>query len=115
MFTIENLSFKKFVDHVMDEMKLQEIPKDQKEKFQRQIVETLGDRIITSAVNAMNTENIMQFEIIKSENPQLTTFEALFMVADSIPAIAHIIEKNVNDLAKELTNDADKVHTIFNK
>lgn len=113
MFTIENFSFKKFVDQVMEKMKLNEIPEDQKEKFRKQIVETLGDRIITSAVNGMNNENILQFEMIRSENPQFTTFETLFMMADNIPAIAQIIEKSINDLEEELTHDADKVNEIF--
>lgn len=114
MFTIENFSFKKFIDHVMEKMKVNKIPEDQKEKFRKQIIETLGDRIITSAVNGMNTENILQLEIIRSENPEFTTFEALFMMADNIPAIAQIIEKNINDLEKELTYDADKVNSVFN-
>lgn len=115
MFDYINFSFEKFVDHVIETMKLGDLSDEMKAKFEMEISKALADRIITTMVNAMTEENLKMYDRVREENPDFTTIEAIMIVVDQIPELHEVLIKNVNDLAKELTHNADQVEQALAK
>ncbi|MBA4337193.1 hypothetical protein C0416_05505 [bacterium] len=115
MFTFENYSAKAFVDYVVEQMKLKDSNPDVKAKIEKEILTTLGRRIIASVVNAMTEENLVKFDIIKATHPEFSDYEAIFALIDEIPLLHEIMIKNVNDLAQELIYDVNRLDEALEK
>jgi hypothetical protein len=114
-FTYENFTHKAFVEYVMKEMKLTDADPNVTEKIQKEILRTLGDRILLSIMSAMTEENLLEFEMMKEMYPGQSEFEMLFSIIDKVPALHEVLLKNVNDLAEELLYDVDKLDEVIDK
>ncbi|MFC1600365.1 hypothetical protein ACFL3T_05025 [Patescibacteria group bacterium] len=114
-FTYENFSHKAFVDYIMKEMKLTDADPDVTEKIKKEILRTLGDRILLSIMSAMNEENLLEFEMMQATYPGLSEFEMLFSIIDKVPALHEVFLKNVNDLAEELLHDVSRLDEVIDK
>ncbi len=115
MFDYINFSFEKFVDHIIETIKLVDLSDEMKLKFELEISKTLADRIVTTMVNAMTEENLQMYDRVRQENPDFTTVEAIMIVIDEIPELHDVFIKNVNDLAKELTYNSEQVEEALAK
>jgi len=113
MFSLENFSFKDFIDHVMKEMKLDKTEEPQKSRIEKEIFNLVVDRMFVSVTNSMTQENLLQFEAIKKSVPDASSLESLFIIAEDIPLLGEALEKGVDDLVKELTRTADDVDTML--
>jgi len=109
MFTFENYSPKAFIDYVMGEMKLNNSNPDIKAKIEKEIIKTLGQRIIISVMNAMTEENMVKYEVLRHAHPEFNNYEVIFAIVDEIPALHEIMMKGVNDLAQELIYDTNRL------
>jgi len=115
MFDQKNFNYRNFIDHVMEKMRLTDTPEPTKSKIEKQIARRLGDRIITTTMHTMTEENMAMFEQIKRDNPDLSDFEALYSMIEEVPALAEAVMKGINDLADELTYDADRLDIALEK
>lgn len=115
MFDYINFSFEKFASYVIEKMKLGSLSDEMKLKFETEISKALADRIITTMVNAMTEENLQMYDRVKQENPDFTTVEAIMIIVDEIPELHEVLIRNVNDLAEELTFNADQVEQALAK
>ncbi|MBD3157135.1 hypothetical protein GF369_04900 [Candidatus Peregrinibacteria bacterium] len=115
MFTFENYSPKAFIEYVMDKMNLNDAKPDVKKKIEKEIVKTLGQRIITSVVNSMTEEDMMKYEILRDANPKWSKYEVLFAFIDEMPTLHEVMMKGVNDLAQELIYDTNRLDEAIEK
>lgn len=115
MFTFENYSPKAFIEYVMDKMNLNDAKPDVKKKIEKEIVKTLGQRIITSVVNSMTEEDMMKYEILRDANPKWSKYEVLFAFVDEMPTLHEVMMKGVNDLAQELIYDTNRLDEAIEK
>lgn len=109
MFTFENYSPKAFIEYVMDKMNLNDSKPEVKKKIEKEIVKTLGQRIITSVINSMSEEDMMKYEILRDANPNWSKYEVLFGLIDEMPTLHEVMMKGVNDLAQELVYDTNRL------
>jgi len=114
-FTYENFSHKAFLDYILKEMKLEDAEPEVLEKIKKEIMRTLGDRILVSIMSAMTEENLLEFEMMQATYPGLSEFEMLFSIIDKVPALHEVMIKNVNDLAQELLYDVEKIDEVIDK
>lgn len=114
-FTYENFTHKSFVEYVMKEMKLTDADPEVTAKIQKEILRTLGDRILLSIMSAMTEENLLEFEMMQEMYPDQSEFEMLFSIIEKVPALHEVLIKNVNDLAEELLYDVDKIDEVIAK
>lgn len=115
MFTFENYTPKAFIDYVMDKMNLNNAKPDVKKKIEKEIVKTLGQRIITSVVNSMSEEDMMKYEILRDANPSWSKYEILFALVDEMPTLHEVMMKGVNDLAQELIYNTNRLDEAIEK
>jgi len=115
MFTFENYTHKAFIDYVIKKMNLSDANPDVKLKIEKEIIKTLGRRIISSVINSMTEENMVKYEIIKHAHPEFSNYEVLFALIDDIPALHEVMIKGVNDLAQELIYDTTKLDKALEK
>ncbi len=115
MFTFENYSPKAFIDYVMEKMDLNDAKPEVKKKIEKEIVKTLGQRIITSVINSMSEEDMMKYEILRDANPNWSKYEVLFGLIDEMPTLHEVLMKGVNDLAQELVYDTDRLDEALAK
>lgn len=106
-FTEENFSPKFFIEHVMTTNKLGESNPLLKKKIEKEILRTLNDRILVTILGAMTDEDKEAFQAIKKAYPEITPFGAILALLEEIPALNEHMLKGVNDLAEELTRDAE--------
>lgn len=109
MFTFENYSPQAFVEYVMDKMNLNDAKPEVKKKIEKEIVKTLGHRIITSVINSMSEEDMMKYEILRDANPNWSKYEVLFGLIDEMPTLHEVMIKGINDLAQELIYDTNRL------
>lgn len=109
MFTFENYSPKAFIEYVMDKMDLNDAKPEVKKKIEKEIVKTLGQRIITSVINSMSEEDMMKYEILRDANPNWSKYEVLFGLIDEMPTLHEVMMKGINDLAQELIYDTNRL------
>lgn len=109
MFDHSNFTYKNFIDYVIEKMHLNDVKEPTKSKIKQEILHILGDRILYATANAMTEENLDTFNTMKEENPNLTVFEILFLMADQIPVLYEVMMKHINDLAEELIYDVERL------
>lgn len=106
MFTPENFSFKAFIDFVIERMNLKDAEEDVRTKIEREIMRLLDNRIMACVFGSMTEENLIQYDLMREQNPEVSEFEIIFKMVDEIPGLHEIMLKGVNDLAEELIYDA---------
>lgn len=105
-FTAENFSPKFFIEHVMEINELGKNDPLLKKKIETEILRTLNDRILVTILKAMTEEDMEAYKAIRKVHPELTEFGAMLALLDEIPALHELMLKSINDLAEELTKDA---------
>lgn len=115
MFTSENFSYQAFIDYVMDKLRLNDSEPDIKAKIEKELLRTLGNRILLSVMNAMTDDDIQTFEMIRTANPDMSDYEIIYSIVDEIPALYEVMMKNINDLVDELTYDVERLDAILEK
>jgi hypothetical protein len=115
MFTFENYTPKAFINYVMDKMNLNDAKPNVKKKIEKEIVKTLGQRIITSVINSMSEEDMVKYEILRDTNPKWSKYEVLFALIDEMPTLHEVMMKGVNDLAQELVYDTNRLDEAIEK
>lgn len=115
MFTFENYTPKAFIDYVTDKMNLNDAKPNVKKKIEKEIVKTLGQRIITSVINSMSEEDMVKYEILRDTNPKWSKYEVLFALIDEMPTLHEVMMKGVNDLAQELIYDTNRLDEAIEK
>jgi len=113
MFDLKNFSYKSFIDHVMQRMHLENAEEEVKTKIEKEISRILGNRVITTVMNCMTEDNLIEFEMLRAQNPNMADMELIFLYVDKIPALAEAVIKSVNDLADELTYDAERLDKVL--
>ncbi|MBN1494749.1 hypothetical protein JW911_03375 [Candidatus Peregrinibacteria bacterium] len=113
MFDSKNFSYRTFLDHVMQRMHLENTEEPIKTKIEKEIARILGNRIITTVMNTMTEDNLTEFDILRTKNPDLADLELLFMYVENIPALSESMIKSINDLADELTYDAARLDKVL--
>ena len=114
MYTYDSFDFKSFIDYVLEKMNLKDIKDPEKTKFQMEILRQLDNRIITCVFNAMTDENLDEYDSLRILHPEYTNMQAILVISDKIPALREIFIKSINDLADELTYDAQRVEQAIN-
>jgi hypothetical protein len=115
MFTSENFTYQAFIDHVMEKLKLNDSEPDIKAKIEKELLRTLGNRILLSIMHAMTDDDIKTFEMIRTANPDMSDYEIIYAIVDEIPALNEVMLKNINDLVDELTYDAERLDEVLEK
>jgi hypothetical protein len=113
MFDSKNFSYKSFIDHVIQRMHLENAEEEVKIKIEKEISRILGNRIITTVMNCMTEDNLTEFEMLRVQNPNMADMELIFLYVEKIPALAEAVIKSVNDLADELTYDAERLDKVL--
>jgi hypothetical protein len=106
-FTAENFSPKFFIEHIMKTNKLGESNPLLKKKIEKEILGTLNDRILVTILGAMTDEDKAAYQAIRKAHPEITEFGAMLALIEEIPALNEHMLKGINDLAEELTKDAE--------
>lgn len=114
-FTEENFSPKFFIKHVMQTNKLGESDPLLEKKIEKEILRTLNDRILVTILKAMTDEDKQAYQAIRKTHPEITEFGAMLALLEEIPALNEHMLKGVNDLAEELTRDAEGLRNALNK
>jgi len=109
MFTPENFSFKAFIDLVIERMNLKNAEEGVRTKIEREILRLLDNRIMGCVFNSMTEDNLIQYDLLREQNPEVSDFENLFKMIEEIPALHEIMLKGVNDLADELIYDSQRL------
>ncbi len=112
-FTAENFTYQAFIDHVMEKLKLNDAEPDIKSKIEKELLRTLGNRILLSVMHAMEDDDIKTFEMIRTANPDMSDYEIIYALVDEVPALHEVMMKNINDLVEELTYDAQRLDEIL--
>jgi len=115
MFTSENFSYQAFISHVMEKLKLNDSEPDIKAKIEKELLRTLGNRILLSVMNAMTDDDIQTFEMIRTKEPDLSDYEIIYAIVDEVPALHEVMMKGINDLVDELTDDAEKIQEVLDE
>jgi len=115
MFTPENFTYQAFIDHVMKKLQLNDSEPDIKAKIEKELLRTLGNRILLSVMHAMTKDDIQLFEMIRASEPDLSDFEIIYAIVDQVPALNEIMMKGINDLEKELTYDAERLQEVLDE
>jgi hypothetical protein len=112
-FTAENFTYQAFIDHVMEKLKLNDAEPDVKSKIEKELLRTLGNRILLSVMHAMTDDDIKTFEMIRTANPDMSDYEIIYAIVDEVPALHEVMMKNINDLLDELTYDAQRLDEVL--
>ena len=113
MFDTNNFSYRVFLDYVMQKMHLENTEEQVKTKIEKEIVRILGNRIITTTMNSMTEDNLIEFDMLRNAHPDFSDLELLFTFVENIPALSEALIKGVNDLAEELTYDSERLDEVL--
>lgn len=114
-FTEDNFSPKLFIEHVMKTNQLGESNPILKKKIEKEILRTLNDRILVTILGAMTDEDMQAYQAIRKAHPEITEFGAMLALLEEIPTLNEFMLKGVNDLAEELTRDAEGLRDALKK
>lgn len=98
-----------FVDKVLDDCKLGDVPADVRAELAEQVERRLSERITATIINAMSDKDMRLYEKVLADHPELDDMDALTIVASSLPDVQVKMLKSIQDLYEELTYDAQQI------
>jgi hypothetical protein len=99
----------KFVDEVIKAMKIGKTSDFKNAALREEIEARLGDRIIVTVINSMETRELKIFESLMVDHPELDEIDALMVMAPNMPGLKEKLERNINSLYAELAYDAERI------
>ena len=106
MLNYKNFTLKGFIDYVIENADLGNLNEKMRFKIEKEIATAFQNRVVTTMFDLMDEENVKDYKELREKNTKLDAFDALIIMADTIPAIQPALIKNVNDLAQELITTA---------
>ena len=99
----------KFIDEVIKDMKLGDAPAPTMLALREAIEAKLSDRILATVINGMEERELILFETMLTDHPELDEIDALMVLAPQIHGLKEKMERNINSLYSELTYDAEQI------
>ncbi len=106
MFTYDNPQ--KFIESLIRKMNFKKLDNDVLYDMEEALYDRLASRIIATMLSSFNEKDYDELSrLIDKED--MSTEDAFIMVAEKIPNIEEKVNKNVDDLFKELTQDFNNI------
>jgi len=100
---------KKFIDDVMEEMQLHETPAPIRLELREAIFDKLSDRIMNTVISSFKKDDVITFERLLQDHPELDELDAVMIVGQNIKGLKGRLERQINSLYSELTYDAANI------
>lgn len=105
---------KGFIDDVMKEMQLDETPAPIRLELREAIFDRLSDRIMSTVLSSFEEKDVVIFENMLQDHPELDELDVVMIVAKQIKGLKERLERQINSLYSELTYDAAKIKEAMN-
>ena len=106
---------KKFVDSVIEEMRLGDTPPDIMERLREIIELRLSRRIMDTVIDNFSPEDMKVFQMILEDHRELDEIDVIMIIAQNKEGMKDLIVRNINSLFEELTYTAAKVDEAMKK
>ena len=100
---------KAFVQKVIQDCKLTNESEVIRQKLEDRIELALSDRITATIVAKFTERELQLLDKMLEDHPELDEFDAISMIAPSIPGMQEELQKAIDDLYEELTHDAAEI------
>ena len=111
----EYFNVKKFIDSVIEEMKLGETPPDIMERLREMIELRLSRRIMDTVIDAFTPEDMQVYQMILEDHRELDEIDAIMIIAQNKDGMEDLIIRNINSLFEELTYTSSRVEDAMKK
>lgn len=102
-----------FVDDVLAAMNLGDVPEEKLEEMRSRIAVRLSDRIMATTLGAFKKREMMLFESMLKDHPELDELDVIMLIAHQIDGLKEQLEDEINSLFAELTYAASRVDRIL--
>jgi len=108
----EEFSFAKYVAGIMSKLKLDNAPKEMKQKVEEAVVDRLNTRIIGTVVSAMTESDVDRFEALvaeNAENKEVSSLEALYEASLQMPQLYDALMTELKNFEEDLLFDIKRM------
>ena len=99
----------KFIDSIIEDMKLEKANTLVLKDIREMIAERLADRLITTVFRAFTEREIQLSQQMVKDHPEIDEMDAIMIVAKDVKGLDEEIERQIESLYSELVYDADKI------
>lgn len=112
---IQYFNPKAFAQQVLEDCKMGDIPDQLRLELEEQIGRRLAERVTATVINTFQERELILFEKVLADHPELDTMDALTVVASGIPDLQLKLLKSIQDLHDELTQDAENIQQAMDQ
>lgn len=104
----------RFVDSVMEEMKLNDVNAAMRFEIREAIIDSLADRIIATVTSSMSNEDLAVLRKMMDDNPDMDLIEGVYAIVPHIKGLDEKLKRSIDALYDELVYDAKRIEEAMN-